>query len=175
MEQVTIDPVSDEITAAAMADIRAAIDSMERVAEPGADDAFAARLERERAEARFAASDGAAPAALGETAPAAAPETIGHGRIRLRIRRIASQATAGEASEPVIVREIVGHGTVRLREREGERAGVSVDVDISDRLLPGDAVGHGAIRLRHASDDPVYLDLTDSARADILEAIAATS
>jgi hypothetical protein len=174
MEQVTIDPVSDEITAAAMADIRAAIDSMQRVAEPGADEAFEGRPERER-EVRFAVSDGAAPAALGETAPAAAPETVGHGRIRLRIRRIASQATAGEASEPVIVREIVGHGTVRLRGREGQRAGVSVDVDISDRPLPGDTIGHGAIRLRHASDEPVYLDLTDSARADILEAIAATS
>jgi hypothetical protein len=151
MEQVTIDPVGDEITAAAMADILAPLDS--------------------------AASIEATPGTLGETAPPTVPGSVGHGRIRLRIRRISTPETAEQATaEPVVVREIVGHGTVRLRERTGEPAGVNVDVDISDRPLPGDVVGHGEVLLRQSSDDePAVVDLTDAARADIMEAIEATS
>ncbi|HEX4365009.1 MAG TPA: hypothetical protein VHZ75_10705 [Solirubrobacteraceae bacterium] len=178
MEQTTIDPVGDEITAAAMADILAALDSAASIEAPDADETIGAQPEAQLDEPfEDAPVAGATPDTLGEATPAVAPDSVGHGRIRLRIRRVAAQEAADQTTaEPVVVREIVGHGTVRLRERDGEPAGVNVDVDIFDRRLTSDVIGDAEAGLREPSDDePVVLDLTEAARAEIMEAIAATS
>ena len=145
MEQATVDSVSDDATAVAASEILAAIDSADGIEQRNA-----------------------------QSPAGTAPETVGHGPIRLRIRRIV-QETEGEIGEPVTVREIVGHGTIRLRDRSDAGSGVSVDVDIHDRPLPGEAIGHGPIGLRQPDDEPEFPDMTDAARADIRKAIASLS
>lgn len=161
MEQPSAESAYDEATSAAIDDILAAIEHEAAGvdAPPGA------------------SAEQMAPGAAGVAAQAMPTGTIGHGRIRLRIRRVVSDVPdGGEAPAIVTVREIVGHGTIRLRDRgESQDADVNVDLDVDGNLASGESVGHGPIRFRELSDGPSLPDTTSAAKADILEAIAVAS